>query len=153
MAQTAKQGAAQRIHGARTWAAPRIEQAARSVQQDVGPKVSSILEATAQRVEPAQKSAVKMGRRARGQARKTSRDVSLRREKMLANARGSGRSWPKRAGGIAFALATIGAVVAVVMRRRANGGAIAAPAGEDVTSESEEAAADAEAFDGQVRMP
>lgn len=152
MAKSAQRGAADRIHGARTWAAPRIEQAAHSVQHDVGPKVSSILVATAQRVEPAQKSAARMGRRTRGRAAKASRDVRVRRESMLASARGSGRSWPKM-GGLAFVVATLGAVVAVVIRRRSNGQAGDAGTTDQDAATEAEARSDADALDGQVRTP
>jgi uncharacterized protein (DUF2342 family) len=156
MAKSAREGAANRIHGARGWAAPRIEQAAHTVRQDVGPKVSSILEATAQRIEPAQTQAKKLGRRANRRAARASQDVSARRAKILANAQSSGRSWPKAVGGVAFVLATVGAVVTVVLRRRDNGGAgkdDADMAGEDETGEPR-SAADAEVTaDGQVRAP
>jgi hypothetical protein len=152
MAKSAQRGAADRIHDARTWAAPRIEQAAHSVKNDVAPRVSGALVATAQRVEPAQKSAAKLGRRARGKAVKTSRDVRARREAILAGARGGGANWPKRMGGLAFALATLGAIAAVVIRRRNNGAASdAAMTDQDATAA--EARAEADALDGQVRTP
>jgi hypothetical protein len=151
MAKSAQRGAADRIHGARTWAAPRIEQAAQSVKDDVAPRVSGILVATAQRVEPAQKSAARLGRRARGKAAKASREVRVRREARLASSRGGGRNWPKRVGGVAFVLATLGAIAAVVIRRRNNGAASDAVMTEEDAASEAEARSDADALDGQVR--
>jgi len=151
VAKSAQRNAADRIHGARSWAAPRIEQAAHTVRKDVGPKVSSILEATAQRIEPAQTKAKKLGRRASRQARQTSQDVSAQRAKIL-SARSSDRSWPKALGGLAFALATAGAIVTVVLRRRGNGQSDSdGAAGENETGEPKPAADAEAAFDGQVR--
>jgi hypothetical protein len=44
--------AADRVMDARGWTAPRIVRAARYVQEDLGPRVSEMLIATARRVEP-----------------------------------------------------------------------------------------------------
>ncbi|MCP2340643.1 hypothetical protein [Actinomadura rupiterrae] len=44
--------AAERVLAARGWSAPRLKQAARYVETDLGPRVSSMLSDTAHRVEP-----------------------------------------------------------------------------------------------------
>ncbi len=156
-AKSARENAARRIHGAREWAAPRIEQAAQTVQENVAPKVSAALEATAHRIEPAPRELRKLGRRARRRARAASREVSMRREKMLARAGKPARRWPRVVGGLAFIVATAGAIAAVVKRRgreAAQAGDDAAAADAAVTDEARSAPAEAEAgFDGQVRTP
>ena len=52
MADQAKVVAAQRIEEARHWAAPRLESAAHGFEQQVAPKVSSMLTAAAKRIDP-----------------------------------------------------------------------------------------------------
>jgi hypothetical protein len=52
-ARQAREVAAARILVARRWSAPRLDQAARYVEADLGPRMSSFLESTARRVEPA----------------------------------------------------------------------------------------------------
>jgi hypothetical protein len=52
MADQAKVVAAQRIEDARYWAAPRLESAAHGFEDQVAPKVSSMLSAAAKRVDP-----------------------------------------------------------------------------------------------------
>ena len=48
----AKDAAAQGVHGAREWAAPRLEDAADAVTSSVAPRVSSALRSTARQVQP-----------------------------------------------------------------------------------------------------
>lgn len=48
----ARYWAADRVMDARGWASPRLVRAARYVQEDLGPRVSEMLVATARRVEP-----------------------------------------------------------------------------------------------------
>jgi len=48
----AKDAAAQGVHGAREWAAPRLEDAADAVTASVAPRVSSALRSTARQVRP-----------------------------------------------------------------------------------------------------
>jgi len=157
-AKSARENAARTIHGAREWAAPRIEQAAQTVQENVAPKVSAALEATAHKIEPAPRELRKLGRRARRRARAASREVSMRRDKMLARAGKPARRWPKALGGLAFIVATVGAIVAVVVRRGRSaaqtGASDTGSADAAVTDEAHSAPAEAEAgFDGQVRTP
>ncbi|MEV4567195.1 YtxH domain-containing protein [Nonomuraea sp. NPDC049419] len=52
MADQAKVAAAQRIEDARYWAAPRLESAAHGFEEQVAPKVSSMLTAAARRIDP-----------------------------------------------------------------------------------------------------
>ncbi|MET8863968.1 YtxH domain-containing protein [Nonomuraea sp. NPDC004580] len=52
MADQAKVVAAQRIEDARYWAAPRLESAAHGFEEQVAPKVSSMLTAAARRIDP-----------------------------------------------------------------------------------------------------
>jgi hypothetical protein len=49
---TAVQGVRRGVHGARTWTAPRLEDAADAVTASVAPRVSSALRATARQVRP-----------------------------------------------------------------------------------------------------
>jgi hypothetical protein len=51
----AKDAAVQGVHGAREWAAPRLEDAADAVTSSVAPRVSSALRSTARQVQPATK--------------------------------------------------------------------------------------------------
>jgi hypothetical protein len=48
----AKDAAAQGVHGARGWAAPRLEDAAEAVTASVAPRVSAALRSTARQVRP-----------------------------------------------------------------------------------------------------
>jgi hypothetical protein len=48
----AKDAAAQGVHGAREWAAPRLEDAADAVTESVAPRVSAALRSTARQVKP-----------------------------------------------------------------------------------------------------
>jgi hypothetical protein len=59
-AQHAREMAAQRMMGAREWSAPQLHRAARYVEEDLGPRVGSMLTAGARRIEPA-----RTGRRTR----------------------------------------------------------------------------------------
>jgi hypothetical protein len=172
MAKTARDNAAEKLHDARVWAAPKIEQAAHTVQENVAPKVSAVLqenvapkvsavlEATAQKLEPAPGELRELGRRARKRAQATSREVTARRAKLLAKAQAKPRRrWPKLMGGVFVVAASIGAVAAVAMRRNRNKmeSDLAGPA--DIAEESGQphpAPADTDTdagFDGQVRTP
>ncbi|MEO3810425.1 hypothetical protein ABGB17_15615 [Sphaerisporangium sp. B11E5] len=53
MASTARETAAHRIEDARVWAAPRLDRAAHSVEEDIAPKVSAFLATAAERIDPA----------------------------------------------------------------------------------------------------
>lgn len=53
MASTARETAALRIEDARVWAAPRLDRAAHSVEEDIAPKVSAFLATAAERIDPA----------------------------------------------------------------------------------------------------
>ncbi|MCK2214369.1 hypothetical protein MF672_011280 [Actinomadura sp. ATCC 31491] len=53
MADQAKTAAVQRIEGARSWAAPRLESAAHGIEDQVAPAVSSMLTAAARKIDPA----------------------------------------------------------------------------------------------------
>ncbi|MFB9250199.1 hypothetical protein ACFFWE_18335 [Sphaerisporangium melleum] len=53
MAHTAREVAAHRIEDARVWAAPKLDRAAHSVEEQIAPKVSAFLARTAERVDPA----------------------------------------------------------------------------------------------------
>lgn len=101
MTQSARESAAQGVHnaqdwaaprmekgvrGAREWAAPRIEQAAHGLQENVAPKVSEMLEKAAHKIEPP-----KAARR---------------------------RMWPKLVAGLTMIAAAAGAAAAVLVRRR-----------------------------------
>jgi hypothetical protein len=50
----AKDAAAQGVHGAREWAAPRLEDAADAVTASVAPRVSAALRSTAHQVRPSE---------------------------------------------------------------------------------------------------
>jgi uncharacterized membrane protein YqiK len=52
MADQAKVVAAQRIEDARYWAAPRLEEAAHRVEEELAPKVSAMLVNAAERIDP-----------------------------------------------------------------------------------------------------
>ncbi|MFC5823331.1 YtxH domain-containing protein [Nonomuraea insulae] len=52
MADQAKVAAAQRIEDARYWAAPRLESAAHGFEDQVAPKVSSMLSSAARKIDP-----------------------------------------------------------------------------------------------------
>ena len=52
LAKSAQLTASQGVQQARTWAAPRIEQAGVAVQEQIAPKVSSAMVATARRIQP-----------------------------------------------------------------------------------------------------
>jgi hypothetical protein len=52
MADQAKVAAAQRFEDARYWAAPRLESAAHGFEDQVAPKVSSMLSSAAKRIDP-----------------------------------------------------------------------------------------------------
>ena len=52
LAKSAQLTASQGVQQARTWAAPRIEQAGVAVQEQIAPKVSSAMIATARRIQP-----------------------------------------------------------------------------------------------------
>jgi len=52
LARSAQLTASQGVQQARTWAAPRVEQAGVAVQERIAPKVSSAMIATARRMEP-----------------------------------------------------------------------------------------------------
>ena len=54
LAKSAQLTANQGVQQARSWAAPRIEQAGVAVQEQIAPKVSSAMIATARRVQPVQ---------------------------------------------------------------------------------------------------
>lgn len=161
IAKTARENAAQQLHGARVWAAPRIEHAAHSVQDNVAPKVSAVLQATAHRLEPAPGEPTpgelkKLGRRARRRANATSHELSARRAKALAKANKQGRRWPKVMGSVVLVAATIGAITAVTVRRNRDKMAADLDDAALAAAEMEEAqaAADAEAgFDGRARTP
>jgi uncharacterized protein (DUF2342 family) len=170
IAKTARDNAADKIHVARVWAAPRIEQAAHTVQENVAPKVSAVLqenvapkvsavlEATAHKLEPTQAELRELSRRARKSAQAKSREVSARRAKLLAQAQAKpARRWPKLMGGAFVVAASIGAVAAVLLRRNRNKMendlASASDDGEE-SGQPRPAPTDAEAgFDGQVRTP
>ncbi|WP_113702097.1 YtxH domain-containing protein [Nonomuraea lactucae] len=51
-ADQARMAAAHRIEDARYWAAPRLEEAAHRVEDQIAPKVSSMLTAAAERIDP-----------------------------------------------------------------------------------------------------
>ncbi|MGW4641910.1 hypothetical protein ACWEN6_25575 [Sphaerisporangium sp. NPDC004334] len=53
MAHTAREVAAHRIEDARVWAAPMLDRAAHSVEDEIAPKVSAFLARAAERVDPA----------------------------------------------------------------------------------------------------
>ncbi len=153
LAKSARENAAGRIHDARVWAAPRVEQAASTVQENVAPKVTAALQVTAQRLHPSPEELKQLGRKARRRALATSQQVSAQRSKMLAKKDQSKRRWPKLVGSVAVIAATVGAIAAVAARRNrerveAELDDAAFAAGE------EEGRAEAEAgFDGQVRTP
>jgi hypothetical protein len=86
---TAVQGVRQGVHGAREWAAPRLEDAADAVTASVAPRVSAALRSTASRVRP------------------ESARTGVRR--LL------GWRW---LAGVGAAIAAAGAVAAIAMRRR-----------------------------------
>jgi hypothetical protein len=54
LAKNAQQSASQGLYQARTWAAPRVEQAGVAVQERIAPAVSSAMITTARRVQPVQ---------------------------------------------------------------------------------------------------
>jgi hypothetical protein len=49
----ARKVAAEQMMNARTWSAPRIDQAGQYIEEEVGPRVGKILHRTAEKVEPA----------------------------------------------------------------------------------------------------
>lgn len=61
LAESARVVAAHRIEDARMWAAPRLDRAAQSVEEDIAPKVSAFLSQAAKRIDPSP--AVKARRR------------------------------------------------------------------------------------------
>ncbi|MDH2425672.1 DUF5324 family protein [Sphaerisporangium sp. TRM90804] len=52
VANTAREAAAHRIEDARIWAAPRLDRAAHSVEEQIAPKVSAFLSQAAERIDP-----------------------------------------------------------------------------------------------------
>jgi hypothetical protein len=54
LARSAQQSASQGLYQARTWVAPRVEQAGVTVQERIAPAVSSAMITTARRVQPVQ---------------------------------------------------------------------------------------------------
>jgi hypothetical protein len=52
-AASARMTARQGVHGARTWAAPRLDRMGRGLEERVAPRMSAMLSATARRIEPA----------------------------------------------------------------------------------------------------
>jgi hypothetical protein len=54
LAKSAQQNATQGVYQARTWVAPRVEQAGVAVQERIAPAVSSAMITTARRVQPVQ---------------------------------------------------------------------------------------------------
>ena len=54
LARSAQQSATQGVYQARTWAAPRVEQAGVTVQERIAPAVSSAMITTARRMQPVQ---------------------------------------------------------------------------------------------------
>jgi hypothetical protein len=54
LAQSAQQSASQGVYQARTWVAPRVEQAGVAVQERIAPAVSAAMITTARRVQPVQ---------------------------------------------------------------------------------------------------
>ncbi len=54
LARKAVAAASRQADSTRSWAAPRVERAGQVVQDNIAPKVSSLLSATARRLEPAQ---------------------------------------------------------------------------------------------------
>lgn len=86
--------AAPRINGARTWTAPRIERSGVVIKDTIAPKICEALTATARRVDVAAPQL----------------DVAAPR-----------RRWPKVVAGTAI-LVAVGAVAAVVLRRRQDDG-------------------------------
>ncbi len=54
LARSAQQSASQGVYQARTWAAPRVEQAGVTVQERIAPAVSSAMITTARRMQPVQ---------------------------------------------------------------------------------------------------
>ncbi|MCW2876926.1 MAG: hypothetical protein JWQ95_1026 [Sphaerisporangium sp.] len=53
MASTAREVAAHRIEDARVWAAPRLDRAAHTVEEEIAPKVSAFLAQAAEKIDPA----------------------------------------------------------------------------------------------------
>jgi hypothetical protein len=138
LAQSARQTARDGVHGARVWAAPRVEHSGHVLQETfehsghvlqerVAPKVSDMLAATARRLEP---------------------DEPLRR-----------RRWPKVLAGIV--MLGVGTVVAAVLRGRLGSTSVTQPddSPQSATAPadplSSHQAADGETADvnGQVRTP
>ena len=62
LAKSAQLTASQGVQQARSWAAPRIEQAGVAVQEQIAPKVSSAMIATARRIQPVPPGAAAAGR-------------------------------------------------------------------------------------------
>jgi hypothetical protein len=52
LARNAQLTAKQRVYGARVWAAPRLERMGQTLQDDVAPRMSAVLSATARKVQP-----------------------------------------------------------------------------------------------------
>ena len=115
----AKDSAAQGVHGAREWAAPRLEDAAEAVTASVAPRVSAALRSTARQVRPEGTGSGKAGLR---------RLLSWR--------------WLLGAGAV---IAVAGASAAVAMRRRY---ASATAEVDDADLPGDEAAAVNQADDG-----
>lgn len=61
----ARETAADRLHQARGWTAPRLETAAHRVEDTVAPKVAELLTTAARRIDPSPPAAVLRGRRRR----------------------------------------------------------------------------------------
>jgi ferric-dicitrate binding protein FerR (iron transport regulator) len=53
VASTAREVAAHRIEDARVWAAPKLDRAAHSVEEQLAPKVSALLSQAAEKIDPA----------------------------------------------------------------------------------------------------
>ncbi|WP_214415664.1 DUF5324 family protein [Sphaerisporangium fuscum] len=65
MASSAREVAAHRIEDARIWAAPRLDRAAHSVEEQIAPKVSAFLSQAADKIDPSPS----LRRRGRGRGR------------------------------------------------------------------------------------
>jgi hypothetical protein len=165
---TAGRTAADRVQGARAWAAPQLDRAAFTIRESVAPKVSAMLAATAQRVEPMPQQLGDLSRgtrrqiqRARRAAQKaadtTTSELTARRAKLNAREARSGRTrWPKVVGLVMFLSAAAGAAAFVATRRarEAAEAELAEACAEEETPDQARSLGGAEVgFDGQVRTP
>lgn len=118
-AASVKDWAAPRVDTARVWAAPHVERTGIAVRDNVAPKVSDLLVATARKMESTAPHVERAGIAVRDNvAPKVSGLVVDTARRLDSAPLAKRRRWPRRIGFAVLLAAAASAVAAVVMRRR-----------------------------------